>query len=90
MNQYIITEELLRNYRRGTSTFEDIEDFAHHHPYAPQAELDIKLAKKYRSILNDCREHIEETRRKYTIAPKDCKGCSVYDLCEELRQEGKP
>jgi hypothetical protein len=31
MNEYIITEEHLRNYRRGTITFEDIEAYAHSH-----------------------------------------------------------
>jgi hypothetical protein len=60
----------------------------------PQAErdtvLDEKLASRYKAILVHCMDTIKDIRRKYTIAPKTCRRCSSYDLCEELhRQESK-
>jgi len=51
------------------------------------AVLDEKLARRYKEILMRCKDEIEDTRRKYEIAPKTCDGCSAYDLCKELHQK---
>jgi len=48
--------------------------------------LDEKIASRYKALLICCMDTIEDIRRKYEIAPKSCKSCSAYDLCEELRQ----
>ena len=52
--------------------------------------LNNKLASRYKALLVQCMDTIEDIRRKYTIATKSCKSCSAYDLCEELRQAGSP
>ena len=62
------------------------------HPYQSERDkvLNNKLASRYKALLVHCMDTIEDIRRKYTIAPKSCKSCSAYDLCEELRQAGEP
>ena len=54
-------------------------------PAKQEKVLDEKLASRYKAILLMCKDTIEDTRRKYEIAPKTCDGCSDYDLCKELR-----
>ena len=106
MNRYIITEEdicTIRDYVLGAfyegENKEKIYDLLESqfsvmrsHPYQSERDkvLNNKLASRYKALLVQCMDTIEDIRRKYTIAPKSCKSCSAYDLCEELRQAGEP
>jgi len=97
MNQYIITEEELLDtrsyiYHEDEVAFSRIESKVRSHPHQSERDkvLNNKLASRYKALLVHCMDTIEDIRRKYTIAPKSCKSCSAYDLCEELRRAGEP
>jgi hypothetical protein len=87
VNQYIITEEHLRNYRRGTITFEDIEDYARSHPYQSERDKVLELLNDLRGYANgeyavanlsdnehDARIHLEYENR-------------IWGIMKELRQQ---
>ena len=77
-------EEAFAAYKK---TVDNVES-----PYQSERDkmLDEKLASQYKTILMQCMDGMEEIRSKYSIAPKSCKSCSAYDLCEELQQAGSP
>ena len=83
-------ENAERNYICGD--IYNIVKSACSHPYRCERDkvLNNKLASRYKALLVQCMDTIEDIRRKYTIATKSCKSCSAYDLCEELRQAGEP
>jgi len=83
--KYIITEEHLRNYRRGTITFEDIEEYAHSHPYKSEREAD----------LDELQEKIDKQLEHRALINGGTQGLSDYLLMKDLgklkklQQEGK-
>lgn len=80
MNQYIITEEHLRNYRRGTITFEDIEDYARHHPYQSEREKVLDELKQFVALSTEV--IITQQNNRYCFVREE----TLLKKIEELRQ----
>ena len=82
----LVGEDFVTTRRQDESIRKVLEEWdAHSNAAGLDKMLDEKLASRYKAILLRCKDTIEDTRRKYVIAPKTCDGCSAYDLCKELR-----
>lgn len=83
--QYIITEEHLINFRRGTITFQDIEEFARTHPMQSADDILDDLERRIgkhiipvgfggKKMLNDINDQISQMRSVYKTLRKGGEG----------------